>query len=129
MDRPGSLDMKHITYLIKSRPLLSLVPDQSIISSANPDDGSHYQAARGDGYLYIYNPYGKAFEINMNKISGKRLRCYWFSPRDGSISSLGTYKSGTYSKKFDPPGSEARGNDCILIVDDASKKYPDTRIL
>jgi hypothetical protein len=124
MDRPGSLDMKHLSDLLKSRPFLSLVPDQTIISSPNPEDGGHYQAAKGDGYLFVYNPYGKTFSIDMNKLSGRRLKCYWYNPRDGIIQSAGTFKSGAYSKIFNPPGSEARGNDWILVIDDASKKYP-----
>lgn len=125
MNQPGSLDMKHIAALIKSRPMLDLIPDQSIISSANPSDGQHYQAARGDGYALIYNPYGKTFAINLDKISGSRLIGYWYSPRDGSVKRIGTFKQDSHPKTFDPPGFEERGNDWVLVIDDASKKYPE----
>jgi len=124
MEQPGSLDMRHVADLLKSRPFLSLVPDQSIISSQNPSDGSHYQAAKGDGYLFIYNPYGKRFAIYMNKLSGNRLNCYWYSPRDGNVQVIGTFNGGSYTKTFDPPGKEERGNDWILVIDDESKNYP-----
>ena len=124
MEQPGSLDMRHVSDLLKSRPFLSLMPDQSIISSENPSDGSHYQAARGDGYLFVYNPYGKILSIYMNKISGNSLNCYWYSPREGKIQVIGTFNGGSDTMTFDPPGNEGRGNDWILVIDDASKNYP-----
>jgi hypothetical protein len=104
MDRPGSLDMRHVHDLIRSRPFLSLVPDQEIISSTNPEDGSHCRAAKGDGYLLIYNPYGITLDVNMSILPAKRLKCYWYSPSDGSAIYIGIFRSGPFIKSFDPPG-------------------------
>jgi hypothetical protein len=125
MDRPGSQDMRHLADLVKSRPFGTMVPDQSIIASAVPEDGSHYQAARGDGFAFIYNPYGKTLSVYLNKTGGSRLRCCWFSPRDGSVKYIGRFRSTDIPVSFDPPGSEQRGNDWILVIDDESKKYAD----
>lgn len=124
MNQPGSLDMKHITSLVKSRPLLTMIPDQSLISSFNPDDGSHFQAARGDGFAFIYNPYGKTFNINIGKLPGKKFICYWYNPREGTKQYIGKYKTGKNPVTFDPPGDDARGNDWVLVIDDEAKKYP-----
>jgi hypothetical protein len=124
MDRPGSLDMKHIHDLIKSRPFLSLVPDQDAIKSDNPDDGSHCRAAKGDGYLFIYNPYGRSLDVRMDILPARRLKCHWYSPSDGSAIYIGTFRPGSFTKSFDPPGAEARGNDWVLVIDDSSKRYP-----
>lgn len=101
-----------------------MVPEQSVISSTNPADGSHFQAARGDGFILIYNPYGKTFDINLDKISGKRLNCYWYNPREGTSLYIGKFNPGKTPVTFNAPGEDARGNDWVLVIDDASKKYP-----
>jgi hypothetical protein len=125
IDRPGSLDMKHLSDLMNSRPFISLVPDQSLITSANQPDGSHFQAALGDGYAFIYNPFGRTFSADLKKLSGTHIRCYWFSPRDGSVIFIGEYRKKAGKMSFDPPGSEGRGNDWILVMDDSSRNYPE----
>jgi hypothetical protein len=53
-----------------------------------------------------------------------RLKCHWYSPSDGSAIYIGTFRPGSFTKSFDPPGAEARGNDWVLVIDDSSKRYP-----
>ncbi len=70
----------------------------------------HIQAARAeDGtFLFVYSPTGKPVTIQLNKISGGRIKAHWFDPRTGNatatddVLSLGTRKS-------DLP-SQGRGN-------------------
>jgi hypothetical protein len=58
----------------------------------------------------------------MGKISGTKAKAWWFDPRRGVSFPLGEFANeGTAD--FAPPSS-GRGNDWVLVLDDASKKYP-----
>lgn len=122
LDRSGAASLIHLRNLMLSRPFLSRVPDQSIING-NPGSGAnHLQATRGDGYLFVYAPTGQNFTINMGKISGSNVKAWWYEPRNGTNIYIGEFtNSGT--RAFDPPGSQGRGNDWVLVVDDATKNF------
>lgn len=54
----------------------------------------------------------------MDKISGRRVRCYWFNTRTGESELIGIYKnSGT--RNFTTPDDL----DWILVIDDAIAGY------
>ena len=120
LDLPGATQMTYVRNLMTSRPMLTRVPDQTIITNAltGPD---HLQATRGDDYLFIYSATGQTFTVNMGKISGKQLMGYWYDPRTGQTTTLGKYKN-TGSIQFTPP-SKGQGNDWVLVLDDARKKF------
>lgn len=119
----GAWDMMHLRYLMESRPFLSRVPDQSLIASREGSGADHVRATRGDGYLFIYLPTGKKVTVQMGKISGNELKGWWFDPRTGEATSVGNFPNrGT--QEFDPPGEAGRGNDWVLVLDDAAKKFP-----
>jgi len=105
-----------------SRPFLSRVPDQSIING-NPGSGADYlQATRGDGYLFVYASTGQKFTLNLGKISGSKVKAWWYDPRNGTNIYIGEFtNSGAHA--FKPPGSQGRGNDWVLVVDDATKNF------
>jgi len=119
--RPGAEQMQHVRALIESRPFFSRVPDQSIV--ANAMEGPDYiSATRGDGYLFVYSAQGRKFTVNPGKISGDRVKGYWYSPRDGtSLEIETTSNQGTH--EFVPP-SEGFGSDWVLVLDDASRNFP-----
>jgi hypothetical protein len=119
--RPGAGEMRHARDLIESRPILSRVPDQTLVMD-ELDGSDHIAAARGDGYALIYSAQGRAFALNLGKISGDRVRCWWFNPRSGDSTSAGEFENKG-NHRFVPP-SEGFGSDWVLIVDDASKAYP-----
>jgi hypothetical protein len=120
IDRPGANQMQHLRSLVESRPLLSLVPDQSLIVNAL-SGSDRIQAARGDGFLFVYTATGNKFTVNLGKISGSDLKAYWYNPRNGSSTSLGTVRnSGT--REFTPQ-FVGLGSDWVLVLDDASKGY------
>ena len=123
IDLPGAFDVIHLRRLIESRPMLDRVPDQSIIASGQTDGPDHIQATRGKDYAFIYIPYGNPFEITLGKISGEKVKAYWFNPREGYATLIGTLDNRG-KKKFDPPSEIAKGNDWVLVLDDASKNYP-----
>jgi len=119
--RPGAAQMQHVRTLMESRPMLSRVPDQTIV--ADPLGGwERIQATRGDGYLFVYTGAGRAFTVNLGKISGARVRAYWYDPRNGTSTEIGTFEnSGT--REFTPQ-YEGLGSDWVLVLDDPGKGYP-----
>src|SRR5205085_421542 len=84
LDLPGATAMTYVRALIESRPMLTRVPDQSLIADALGVQ-DRIQATRGEDYLFVYSTLGKPFTVNLGKISGKRLKGYWYDPRTGEV--------------------------------------------
>jgi hypothetical protein len=118
---PGSGQMSHVRALIESRPFLERVPDQSLVKEAY-SGGERIQSTRGKDYAFIYSTAGKAFTLNMGKISGKEVKATWYDPRTGVATAAGKFRN-TGTQQFAPPSS-GRDNDWVLILDDAAKNYP-----
>ncbi len=123
MDLPGAWDMKHVRALMESRPFLSRVPDQSVIASGPSDGPRHLQATRGDGYLFVYTPYGDTMTIKTSGLGDKGIRAWWFNPRDGSAETIGEFDKAD-QRAFDPPGDSKRGNDWVLVLDERGRNFP-----
>jgi hypothetical protein len=121
LDLPGASDLIHARRLIESRPFLSRVPDQSLIIPAYFPETDYIVATRGEGYAFVYFPTGWSAEIQLDKIGAKSIMAYWFDPRNGESKLIETFP-GTGIRKFTPP-TNGRGNDWILILDDASKNF------
>jgi hypothetical protein len=120
-DEAGT-QMKHLRSLMESRPFQTGIPDQGIISFS--DNGfARIQATRAsDGaYLMIYSPDGNPFSANLDILSGKKVKAYWYNPRTGKVTIIKNIKKGE-SVKFNPPTS-GEGNDWVLVVDDSSRKF------
>jgi hypothetical protein len=121
LDLPGAFDLIHARRLIESRPFLSRVPDQSLIVPQYFPETDYVVATRGEGYAFVYFPTGWSAEINLDKVGAKTLNAYWFDPRKGEAKLI-EKMSGTGTRKFTPPTS-GRGNDWILVLDDASRNF------
>ena len=120
IQRPGANEMRLARALIESRPVLTRVPDQSLIAD-ELRGADHIAATSGDGYAFVYDAQGRPFTLNLAKISGARVKCWWYNPRSGDSTDAGEFpNSGTQA--FTAP-SEGFGSDWVLIVDDASKGY------
>jgi hypothetical protein len=65
----------------------------------------------------------KPFRIHLGAITGGRVRANWYYPRDGPAKSIGTF-ANQGERAFNPPGGPREGNDWVLIVDDAAKRFP-----
>ncbi|HQU83635.1 MAG TPA: glycoside hydrolase family 140 protein [Pyrinomonadaceae bacterium] len=119
---PGGSQMQHLKRLILSRPYFDRINDQSVISG---NDGEKYEkilVTRGKDYLFAYNYTGRDFSLKMGAISGKKLNGWWFDPRTGEAKKLGNFANqGVVS--FNPPGETKNGNDWVLVLDDAAKKF------
>jgi hypothetical protein len=130
IDQPGAGQMMYGRLLIESRPFLTRIPDNSIIvpdvvASAVPGAGSYrYVATRDqDGtYAMIYAPVGRKFNVKMDVIKGKEIVAWWFNPRNGEATMIGKFNN-TGVQTFIPP-TAGENLDWILVLDDASKKYP-----
>lgn len=119
--RPGAAQMRYLRALIESRPQLSRLPDQTLVTDAL-DGPDRIQATRGDGYLFVYSGSGRPFTVNLGKISGATLTAHWYNPRNGAALPLGSVENkGT--KVFTPPGI-GFGADWVLVLDDASRNFP-----
>jgi len=125
IDHPGAWQMGHARRLLESRPYQKLVPDQSILVGDRGKGGQHARAARADdgSFALVYLPMGRNITLRMSALSGKEVRGWWFDPRQGTAKAAGDYpNSGALS--FDPPGDPVRGNDWVLVLDDASRQFP-----
>jgi hypothetical protein len=121
MDRPGAEDIKHVRALFESRIFSKLVPDQSIVFGANEKDSTHIRAAAAsDGsFLMAYMAVGQPVTIAMKKITGPKVKAWWYNPRDGIATIIGMFDNTGY-KTF-TPASSGMDNDWLLVLDNASK--------
>jgi hypothetical protein len=123
LNYPGAFDMKHLRRLMESRPMLDREPADDIIVG-NPGNGADHTQATIDGegrYAMIYVPDLDAdLTVNMNKIAGDKAKAWWFNPRTGGATVIGTFStSGT--RTFTTP---ATGADWVLVLDDKSEDFP-----
>lgn len=123
LDLPGAGDLIHARRLLESRPYFSRVPDQSMIVPSYYPETDYVVATRGEGYALVYFPTGWSAEINLSKIGATNIKASWYDPRTGKITLVGNFP-GKDSRKFTPP-SGGRGNDWILMLDDAAKNFKD----
>jgi hypothetical protein len=121
INRPGAAQMQYVRALIESRPFLSRVPDQSLVADAL-SGADHIAATRGDGYAFVYSAQGRPFTVNMGKISGDRVKAWWYNPRDGAAMLIDTLENrGTH--EFTCPSLEGLGSDWVLVLDDTTKNF------
>ena len=130
IDLPGANQMIFGRRLIESRPFLSRIPDDSIlvtdrVATSVPGAGRYRFAATRDTegtYAMVYAPIGRAFKIRMDKITGEKVRGWWFNPRTGAATSIGLF-SNQGEQEFRPPDMGEQ-LDWVLVLDDVSKNYP-----
>ncbi|MGQ9487464.1 MAG: glycoside hydrolase family 140 protein [Armatimonadota bacterium] len=121
---PGALQMRYVKALMLSRPPLLRVPDQSLIVSDVGRGKEHIRAARGaDGsYAFVYLPVPKPVTVNLEKLSGKRLRAWWFNPRNGQAQVIGEFARNG-EEAFTPPSGDSQEEDWVLVLDEVGKRY------
>ncbi|MBL0742973.1 glycoside hydrolase family 140 protein [Chryseolinea sp. Jin1] len=119
----GASEMLYLKDLMLSRPYFSRIPDQTLIASAT---GTNYVdkiiATRDSNgaYAFVYLPQNKTVKINLGKIGGTSKTVWWFDPRTGKAVAAKPAK-GNNTQSFTPPHD---GKDWVLVIDDASKKFP-----
>jgi hypothetical protein len=130
IDQPGAAQMQHGRALIESRPFLTRIPDPSVIvtgpvPTSVPGAGRYQFTSTRDAegtYAMVYAPVGRPFTVRMAIIAGERVKAWWFNPRTGEATAIGTFPH-TADRTFTPPD---RGEmlDWVLVLDDESKHYP-----
>jgi hypothetical protein len=126
LDHPGAFQMGYVRRLFESRPFQKLVPDQSLILDGPKTGAAKVRAAvAGDGsFAFIYSPRGEKFTVDKNRIetSGNNVKEIWYDPRYGVAYHVHTSDNAGI-QSYAPPTS-GRGNDWILILEDAKKDFP-----
>jgi hypothetical protein len=133
--QPGAAQMQHARALLESRPYLTRIPDPSVlgaspVATAMPGTGRyHFSATRDEAgtYAMVYAPVGRPFRVRMSAITGSAVKAWWFNPRDGKASAIGTF-ANVGERTFTPP-DVGEMLDWVLVLDDAAKGYvaPGTR--
>jgi hypothetical protein len=80
----------------------------------------------------IYITGGQNIRVKLNQVSGKRVKAWWYSPRDGRVYTVLNRKSNRpfsildskEERAFNPPEAVGIGHDWVLVLDDESKGYP-----
>jgi hypothetical protein len=126
----GAAQMQHGRALLESRPFLDRVPDPELIVTDHvptsvPGAGRYRFVATRDGkgrWAMVYVPAGREFKVRLERLAGTRITAWWFNPRDGKATELGTFDRQA-EQKFTPP---ERGEmlDWILVLDDAAHAFP-----
>jgi hypothetical protein len=121
---PGSSQVQYVRYLVESRPMLDRIPDQSLIVGDDLPVLDRVEAMRAaDGsYAFFYTAAGKPFQVRIGKLSGATLVAWWYDPRTGKANQFDTFSKAD-TREFTPPSSGI-GNDWVLVLDDAAKKFP-----
>lgn len=130
LDQPGSAQMQHVRRLIESRPFLTRIPDDSVIvdddvPTSVPGAGRYRFVATRDvdrTYAMVYVPAGRAFSVRLSVIDDAEVAAWWYDPRTGAATRIGTF-AATGERRFMPPEpGEAR--DWVLVLDAARSGYP-----
>jgi hypothetical protein len=115
----------NIVTLMATRPWHNCVPDfdHTLVTSGYGTAGqTDYLTAmrEADGKTaIIYFPQGTMVPtVDLTRISGSTAIAWWYNPRTGAATAIGTY-STTGTRTFTPPDA----SDWVLVVDDASQHY------
>lgn len=127
---PGANQMQYGRRLIESRPVLTRIPDDSVIVPANPETSvpgrgiRRFVATRDEAgrYAFVYAPIGRSFTVKLSAITGPKVVAWWFNPRNGESQRIGEFSS-TEDRAFQPP-DPGEFLDWVLVLDDASRGYP-----
>ena len=130
IEQPGAAQMQHGRALMESRPFLMRIPDDTLIvtdrvATSVPGAGTrHFTATRDESgsYAMVYAPVGRPFKVRMERISGTKVKAWWFNPRDGSSTFIGEFPN-TGAREFLSP-DKGEHLDWVLVLDDAAKGFP-----
>jgi hypothetical protein len=120
---PGAGQMRHLRALMESRPFLTRIPDQSLLVSDTGTGSDRVQATRDSegSYAFVYTASGLPVTIDLTKLSGSTLDAWWYDPRTGAPTAIGTMRKDG-NATFAPP-SHGYGMDWVLVLDDARRGF------
>ena len=129
IDQPGAAQMQHARALLESRPFLTRLPDPDVIvagaiPTSMPGTGRYHFAATRDSagsYAMVYAPVGRPFSVKMSVVTGPTVKAWWFNPRTGAATAIGTFPN-TGERAFTPPDA-GEMLDWVLVLDDEAKGF------
>ncbi len=130
INQPGAAQMQYARALLESRPFLTRIPADDLLATnsiptAMPGTGRYHFSATRDSngsYAMVYAPVGRAFSVHMDKITGAKVKAWWFNPRNGQATAIGTFANWG-EHEFTPP-DHGEMLDWVLVLDDESRKFP-----
>lgn len=123
LDHPGGVQMKYVRRLFAAFPFDRLSPSDDLIQDGPTTGPAKIRSAlAGDGsFALVYSSRGEPFSVDLGRFEGKAVRCSWYDPRYGVTYPVHTH-AGYAAQRFVPP-TRGRGQDWILILDDASRGF------
>ncbi len=125
LELPGSHYMTHVRTLFESRAWYELQPDIDHVfvvrghGDFGNDDGVQAAATAARDTLIVYMTDKHTVTIDLNRLSGQKVRGYWFDPRSGKSTEAGGIGQKGF-REFKTPGP----GDWLLVLDDAAKNRP-----
>ncbi|MCS6949774.1 MAG: glycoside hydrolase family 140 protein [bacterium] len=122
---PGSAQMQHAKRLLLSRPFFARVPDQSLLACEEGTGALHIQATRAaDGsYAMVYLPLRRPVAVKMDRIGGSQAVAWWYDPRTGRATRVGTFATKGEQQFIPPPAPD--GGDWVLVLDEEARRFPE----
>jgi hypothetical protein len=126
IDSLGAWQVGYVKALMLSRPYFTRIPDQSIIVGETGQGSAHISGTRDrtGSYMMVYLAEGQPVTVDMIKLSGSSANAWWFDPRTGKATKIEGSFPTNHEQRFWPP-SIGRGNDWVLVLDDASESFPE----
>lgn len=123
LDRPGAFQAGYLRKLMESRPFNNRITANELIIEGQGTAGEFITAFRDslNRFIMVYIPVGKTIKLNTSSIPGKRIKVWWFNPKNMDVIDLGTVKN-TQQMSFSTP-TTGKGNDWILVLDNPLMKY------
>ncbi len=120
---PGARQMGYLARLFTSRPFHRLIPDQGFVMDGPGHGGAKIRAAKASdsSFAFVYSPYGEAFTVNKGELQASSIKEIWYDPRYGVSYPVLTSPTGAF-QTYTPP-TRGRGNDWILILEDAEAGF------
>ena len=110
--------MEYAGKLFRSRAWHKLLPDfdQAVMTSGAGNSADYATTAyASDGSSIIaYLPSRRAVTFLTSVLQGDSVRCWWYRPRNGEVTLVGTFAKGPLT--MEPPAT----GDWVLVADNAS---------
>ncbi len=123
LDHPGARQMGYLKDFFMARPFWELKRDDALISKAGKEETSPIVAISQDRkFLVTYLPTGGNITLDTGKLSGEKIRGWWFNPRQNTAQLIGVFTKPNV-KEFQAPG-DGHNNDWVLVLEEASVDRP-----
>jgi hypothetical protein len=100
-------------------------PNVPVVPTSVPGAGRYRFVGTRDiegTYAMVYAPVGRSFRVRMDAITGAQVRAWWYNPRNGQATEIGTFDNQG-ERDFTPPDPGEMA-DWVLVLDNAAKNYP-----